>query len=77
MVNLRVGMLFDNIDASVFVNNLLNSHPLLSIQHTNPGRSALLRGHVPAAHRGRDGDVQVLTSANRSRATRGAATAVS
>jgi hypothetical protein len=37
LVNLRVGAIIQGIDASLFVNNLLNSHPLLSRFHNDIG----------------------------------------
>jgi iron complex outermembrane recepter protein len=37
MVNLRTGLRFTNLDVSLFLDNALNSHPQLSLEHTNPG----------------------------------------
>jgi iron complex outermembrane receptor protein len=37
IVNLRTGITFDRVDVSLFANNLLNKHPNLSNEHTNPG----------------------------------------
>jgi hypothetical protein len=37
MLNLRAGVRFTHLDLSLFLNNALNSHPQLSLEHTNPG----------------------------------------
>ncbi len=37
VVNLRTGLRFKTVDVSVFADNLTNTHPQLSLQHTNPG----------------------------------------
>jgi outer membrane receptor protein involved in Fe transport len=37
MFNMRAGLRLQTVDVSVFANNLFDSHPQLSLQHTNPG----------------------------------------
>ncbi len=37
MVNLRAGLRLKSFDVSLFANNATNSHPQLSLEHTNPG----------------------------------------
>ena len=37
MLNMRAGVRFTHLDLSLFMNNALNSHPQLSLEHTNPG----------------------------------------
>ncbi len=37
MVNFRAGVRFTHLDLSLFLNNALNAHPQLSLEHTNPG----------------------------------------
>jgi iron complex outermembrane receptor protein len=37
MLNFRGGLRFAHLDLSLFLNNALNSHPQLSLEHTNPG----------------------------------------
>ncbi len=37
MLNFRTGLRFENVDVSLFVRNVGNTHPQLSFQHTNPG----------------------------------------
>lgn len=37
MVNFRAGVRFMHLDLSLFLNNALNAHPQLSLEHTNPG----------------------------------------
>jgi iron complex outermembrane receptor protein len=37
VLNMRAGVRLQGLDVSVFVDNLLNSHPQLSYEHTTPG----------------------------------------
>jgi iron complex outermembrane recepter protein len=37
LLNMRAGVRLQGLDLSLFVDNLLNSHPQLSLSHTNPG----------------------------------------
>ncbi len=37
VVSLRTGLRLSNMDLSLFVDNLTNTHPQLSLEHTNPG----------------------------------------
>ena len=37
IVNMRAGWRLPRLDVSLFVDNLTNTHPQLSLQHTNPG----------------------------------------
>jgi iron complex outermembrane recepter protein len=37
VLNLRTGVRLEGLDLSLFIDNALNSHPQLSLQHTNPG----------------------------------------
>lgn len=37
MVNLRAGLRLKSVDLSLFVNNVTDTHPQLSLEHTNPG----------------------------------------
>ncbi len=37
IVNLRTGLRLTHFDVSLFLKNALNSHPQLSLEHTNPG----------------------------------------
>ena len=37
MLNLRTGVRLKMVDLSLFVNNVLDTHPQLSLEHTNPG----------------------------------------
>jgi len=37
VLNLRTGLRFDSLDVSLFANNVIDTHPQLSLEHTNPG----------------------------------------
>ncbi|HTB65111.1 MAG TPA: TonB-dependent receptor [Steroidobacteraceae bacterium] len=37
MLNFRAGVRFTHLDLSLFLNNALDAHPQLSLEHTNPG----------------------------------------
>jgi iron complex outermembrane receptor protein len=37
VLNLRTGLRLKTLDVSLFANNLTNTHPQLSLEHTNPG----------------------------------------
>jgi iron complex outermembrane recepter protein len=37
VLNLRTGVRLRTLDVSLFANNLTNTHPQLSLEHTNPG----------------------------------------
>jgi len=37
VVSFRTGLRFEYMDLSLFIDNLTNTHPQLSLQHTNPG----------------------------------------
>ena len=37
LFNIRAGLRFKTVDVSLFANNLFDSHPQLSLMHTNPG----------------------------------------
>ena len=37
VLNFRMGLRFDRFDVSLFMNNVFDTHPQLSYEHTNPG----------------------------------------
>ena len=44
LLNLRLGLRFEHVDAMLFANNVLNSHPQLATNHTLPGDMRLEAG---------------------------------
>ena len=53
-ISLRTGIDLHGVNASVFVDNLLNAHP------PGPVHSSVRELDLPAAHRGADGDLPIL-----------------
>ena len=62
LLNMRAGVRLQGLDVSVFVDNLLNSHPAVVARAHQPGGSAFPGSDLQAAHLRSDGGRALLVN---------------